>query len=262
MIAVPPDELTHDQIRQWLDRALRGQESLPHLTNDEPSYLAILRLEKSLRPATRDSLREGCRQLLSQFCLRGEGETEYLHQLLGLATTFNNWENAQMLAELAYRFPGLTEPSHEIRLSVLSALVDMSPPQTLEFWDRVRQQEPEHYGLLALSGTLATHPEEAVEILPQLPDDPHTGGAAALILELTWDDLPPDRRFRFARAVRTILGRCGSNVAAPVRAWADSVDPPANGSINSSLCDGIEQILQSGCQPKTWTPALVPSSAA
>ncbi len=221
-----PIELTHDEIRQWLVRALRGQEALPHLTPDEPLYLAVLRREKSLKPATRDSLRDGCRQLLSQFCSRGQGETEYLHQLLGLATTFNDGEHAQMLAELVSRFPELTEPSPEIRLSVLSALVDMSPPQEIEFWDGVRNQDPDRYGLIALSGQLAIHPERAVEGLPQLSDEARVGCAAALKLELTRDELPPDRRFRFVRAVRTILVRCGSRFAAPVRAWADSVDPP------------------------------------
>jgi len=60
------DDLNHDEIRAWLERALRGQEPLPRLTPDEFPHLGILRLEKTLKPATRDSLRDGALQLVRQ----------------------------------------------------------------------------------------------------------------------------------------------------------------------------------------------------
>ena len=58
------NDLSHEDIRAWLKRALHGQEPLPRLTPDESPYLGVLRLERDLKPAARDSLRDGCLQLV------------------------------------------------------------------------------------------------------------------------------------------------------------------------------------------------------
>ena len=99
------NDLSHEEIRAWLERALRGQGPLPGLTPDESPYLGILRLEKTLKPASRDSLREGCLQLVSQFCASGREDAAYTEELLSLTSAFRNPEAVQMLAQLALAFP-------------------------------------------------------------------------------------------------------------------------------------------------------------
>lgn len=218
---VSPNDLPHDEIRDWLERALRGQETLPRLTPDEASHLGIWRLEKTLKPAARDSLRDGCRQLVREFCADGRGDTAYVQELLSLATIFKDLESVQMLAELARRFPQLPGITMDVRLAVLATLVDTPPPQTPEFWDLVLKQNPEKYAASALSGVLGTNPTRAVQMLSAMPDTERVGHAAALKLDLAWDDLPPRQRFQFIEDVQAILPRCGSNFASPVFAWTN-----------------------------------------
>ncbi|MCB1793528.1 MAG: hypothetical protein KDJ70_03690, partial [Candidatus Competibacteraceae bacterium] len=105
------DDLRHEEIRRWLERALRGQEPLPLLTRDEFPHLGILRLEKTLKPATRDSLRVGALQLVRRFCADGQGETAYLEELLALVSAFRDPEAVQMLARLAEYFPDVSQIS-------------------------------------------------------------------------------------------------------------------------------------------------------
>ena len=220
------NDLSHDEIRAWLDRALRGQETLPRLTPDESPHLGILRLEKTLKPAARDSLRDGCLQLVRQFCAEGRGETTYVEELLALAAAFKSPEAVQMLARLARGFPELPQISVEIRLAVLATLVDTPPPQSPEFWDLILKQDPEKYAALALSGVLATNPAQAIRMLPAMPDTERAGQAAALKLDLAWDDLPPKQRFQFVQDIQAILPQCGSRFAGPVQAWVDSKKSP------------------------------------
>ena len=190
---------------------IAGQETLPRLTPDEAPHLGIVRLEKTLKPAARDSLRDGCLQLVRQFCAEGSGETTYVEELLALAAAFKSPEAVQMLADLARGFPQVPETSVEIRLAVLATLVDTPPPQAPEFWDLVLKQDPEDYAALALSGVLATKPAHAVKMLPAMPDIERVGQAAALKLDLAWDDLPPKQRFQF---VQDILRSCRNVVRA------------------------------------------------
>ncbi len=256
-------DLSHDEIRVWLARALHGQESLPRLTPDESLHLGVLRLEKTQKPAARDSLRDGCLQLVRQFCADGRGETAYIEELLCLASAFKSPETVQLLAQLARGFPQYPDISVEIRVAVLAALVDTPPPQPPAFWDDILKQDPEKYAALALSGVLATHPTQAIRMLPAMPDAERAGQAAALKLDLAWDDLPPKKRFQFVQDILAILPQCGSRFAGPVKKWADSKEEPspaaANPSLHAALC-GVFGREES--KPKAWTPRLCPCSAA
>lgn len=256
------NDLSHDQIRAWLDRALRGQESLPQLTPDESPHLGILRLDKTLKPAARDSLRDGCLQLVREFCADGRGEIGYVQELLLLAAAFKNPETVQMLAELARGFPLLPETSVDIRLAVLATLVDTPPPQAPEFWDLVLKLDPENYAALALSGVLATNPAQAVRMLPTMPDAERVGQAAALKLDLAWDDLPPKHRFQFVQEVQAILPHCGSRFARPVLAWADSKEEPAVATANPKLHAALCNCLGRESAPRARSSRLCPCSAA
>ena len=257
------DEMRHDEIRAWLERALRGQEILPRLTADELPHLGILRLEKTLKRPARDSLRDGCVQLVRQFCSEGRGETGYVLELLGLAAALQSPETTQMLAQLALRFPQVADICLDVRLAVLSALVDTPPPQPMEFWESILKQSPHDYGVLALSGVLATNPAQAIRLLPAMPNTQRAGQAAALKMELAWDDLPPKKRFQFVQDIPSILPQCGSQFVGPVKVWVESKQQaPHIATANPSLQAALRGLLGEESAPKAWTPKLCPVSAA
>ncbi len=228
-------ELSHNEIRDWLSRALRGKESLPRLTPDESPHLGILRLEKTLKPAARDSLRDACYELVREFCVDGIGDAAYVEELLALTSAFKKPESVQLLAQLVDRFPQLPQTSDEVRLAVLAALVDTPPPQPPAFWQGVLKQDPEKYAGLALSGLLATHPAQAINLLPAMPDTERAGQAVALKLDLTWDDLPPKKRFQFVQDIQAKVPQCGSHFAGPVMTWALTRKGPDTTTVNPSL---------------------------
>jgi hypothetical protein len=216
------NNLEHTEMQSWLKSALVGSETIPLLTPDESPYLAVLRLERHLKPHARDSLRDACRDLIGRFCAQGQGDLAFLQQLLGLASAFRDPETVAMLANLATRFPTLPHLSREIRLAVFATLVDTPPPQPPDFWAEILSQDPQTYAALALSGVLATHPMQAVQMLRAMPDTESMGRAAALKLELASDNLPPDKRFQFVQAVGRVLARCAPRFAGPVEAWVAS----------------------------------------
>nr|MDP2189930.1 hypothetical protein [Rhodoferax sp.] len=252
------NDLSHEEIRAWLERALRGQEVLPRLTPDESPHLGILRLEKTLKPAARDSLRDGSLQLVRRFCADGLGETAYLEQLLALASAFRNPEAVRMLAQLARSFPQMPQISVEIRLAVLAALVDTPPPQPAAFWDGILKQDSEKYAGLALSGVLAINPAQAINMLPAMPDTERTGQAAALKLDLAWDDLPSKKRFQFTQDVEAVLAQCGPRFARPVKVWTDSKEEPIGASANPGLWTALSGVLGINFAPQARTPKLCP----
>ncbi len=237
------NELNHNEIRFWLERALHGRETLPRLTPDESPHLGILRLEKTLKQPARDSLRDGCVQLVRQFCRDGRGETGYVLELLGLAAAFRSPETIQMLAQLARRFPQVPGISLDVRFAVLAALVDTPPPQPPGFWESILTQSPQDYGAMALSGVLATHPAQAIQMLPAMPDTERAGQAAALKIELAWDDLPPKKRFQFVQDIQEILPQCGSRFVGPVKTWTDSKQEPGKSAANPTLGAALSKEL-------------------
>jgi len=121
----------HEEIVVWLQRP-PGQEPLPRLTPDESLYLGVLRLEKELQAAARDSVRSAV-SAHPPILHHGLGQPAYLDELLSLAAAFKDPEINYLLAQLAVRFPEFSHISLEIRLAVLSVLVDTPPPQTTDF---------------------------------------------------------------------------------------------------------------------------------
>jgi hypothetical protein len=253
---ISPNDLTHDQIRAWLARALRGHEPLPRLTPDEAAHLGILRLEKSLKSATRDSLRDGCRHLVREFCSDGRGDVAYIQELLSLAAAFRDPETVQILAELARRFSRLPDIAGQVRVAVLAMLVDTPPPQPPGFWTCLLEENPESYASLALSGVLATSPGQAIAMLTAMPDTERVGQAAALKLDLAWDDLLPSQRFSFVQQVRAILPHCGSRLADAVRAWTDSKHDTPVAPANPGLSAALSKLLGPESAPRVRTSRL------
>ena len=226
------NDLTHEEIRGWLKRALAGHEVLPRLSPDESPYLGVLRVDKDSKPAVRDSLRDACLELVRGFCADGTGEVGYVEELLALTAAFKNAEAVELLATLAERFPELPQVSVQIRLAVLAMLVDTPPPRSVAFWQMILGQDPEKYAGSVLSGVLAMNPEQAVAMLPSLPDNERLGHAAALKFDLTWDVLPPGRRPQFLEDIQAILPRCGRRLGMQVQAWADSKKPTCLVAVN------------------------------
>ena len=263
----PVNDLSHEKICMRLKRALRGEEPLPQLTSDEHPHLGILRLEKTLWPTTRRSISDGCLELIRQFSADGQGDDAYLQELLFLTAGFKNPEAVRMLAQLARRFPQMPQISVEIRLAVLAALVDTPPPQPAEFWDDILKQDSEKYAGMALSGMLAINLAQAIKMLPAMPNAERAGQAAALKLDLTWDELPPEQRFQLVQDVEAILPRCGSHFASPVEAWTASKRtatwPSAITEISyPGLRAGLFLILGAEFAPRARTSKLCPGLAA
>jgi hypothetical protein len=250
-------DLGHDAVRDWLARALQGEESLPRITPDESHHVAIVRLEKTLNPATRNSLRAGSLYLLRQFCENGVGEPAYIEELISLAVAFGDPEAAQVLAQLARRFPSVPQIPADARFAVLAALVDMRPPQMLSFWNEILRQDPELYSGLVLSGVLSTSPFAAIELLPKMPDIGSLGEGAALNLDVTWDNLPPKDRFRFVEAVERTLSICGYQFARPVRGWVKSKDAPKPVPQWTSLLTALKKSLDEDADARFTTPKLI-----
>ncbi|MGA2659725.1 MAG: hypothetical protein ABSH34_19635 [Verrucomicrobiota bacterium] len=256
------NDLGHEDIRAWLKRALQDQEALPRLSPDESPYLGILRLERELKPAARDSLRDACLRLVREFCADGSGEASYVEELLALTSAFKDPEAVYMLAELAARFPELPRTSAQVRLAVLATLVDTPPPRDMAFWEMMLGQDPQRYAGMTLSGVLGTNPEQAVAMLPRFPDSERLGQAAALKLDLTWDDLPPRERFLFVQDTQAILPRCGRCFGGPVQAWTDSKRRTRAVAASPSLPAGITRILGLESSARTLNSRLSPCPAA
>lgn len=244
------NELSHEEIRAWLDRALHGKEPLLRLTPDESAYLGILRVEREAKPPARDSLRDGCLQLVRQFCIAGSRDVPYAEELLSLVTAFKSPETVEMLAKLAVRFPELPTIPAEIRFAVLAALVDTPPPRDMAFWEMILAQDSEKHAGLVLSGVLATNPEQAVAMLPRFPNSERLGQAAALKLDLTWDALPVKKRFQFMADIRAVLPSCRPCFADPVRTWLDSKEPSTDMTSNPTLQAALSEYLGEGAAPK------------
>lgn len=256
-VLMPIDEKSHEEIREWLERALQGQETLPSLAPGESPHVGILRLEQQLNPATRRSLLDGSLHLVRRFAADGNGDPAYVQELLFLVAAFRIPEAVQTLAEMARDFSSRPHMDLQIRRAVLAALVDMSPAQPGAFWKSMLEQAPEEYGDLALAGALATSPALAVTMLPNMPDAERVGQSAALYLDLAWDALPPNMRSRFVQKINSILPRCGRQFARPVKVWTDSKQDPFNFDATFTVLRiALYEKLGPDSAPRTLSPML------
>lgn len=207
------NDLNYTQIEVWLGAALRGQQPLPRVTPDEAPHLAIVRLEQMQEAPTRRAIETACNNLLRQFCWEGAGEKAYVKQLLGLAAQLKTAESIPMLIALRHRFKELPNLELEVRLAVLAVLAVLTmgvPPQSYEFWYAVLQEDKTNYAARAISGALAWDKMQALQMLPELPDNAQLGSSTMLKLDMAWDSLPFEMRERFVAEIQAILPRCGA----------------------------------------------------
>ena len=265
-IAERLDNLTHDEIRDWLRRSLHGIEVLPVAEPGEPPHLAVRRLSKRVKPQTRQSLRDGCIALIRESGEDGGGDPYYLVELLGLATQFETLEIIPTLANLARRFPQLDLPE-VVRLAVLAALVDIDSPRSTEFWDEILDQDPRLYAGRAFSGLMQINPAEAIGRLPRLPDDEALGPIMRRKVAFAWMEMTPGQRGLFVEGVRGILASCQTRIADALRSWVETRDkadvamaaPASARSKNEDLAAAIFLVLGAESAPKVTSPKLVQS---
>jgi len=250
------DDLTHDEIRAWLQRALSGTEAIPRFTRDESPSVAILRLERSLKPPARDSVREGCRVLVSEFCNSRSGDPNYLQELVHLASGFRDPETVENLARLAADFGGAPDVPPRVQLAVLATLVDTPPMRDAEFWESILEQDPQRFGAPALSGLLATDLQRAVNILPRLPEGEDMAEAAALKLDLAWDTIPIGERLIFLDHVRGLLKKCGKDLAFTVGQWIASKQLSEEDSTFADLRHVLNECLGVDASPRFTSPKI------
>jgi hypothetical protein len=253
------NSLRHEELRDWLKRALQGNEELPRLLADESYHLGVMSFEKMLAPPTRRSIGNACVDLLRDFCEQGQGEADYLQELLFLASMMEQeLAIVPMLARLACRFGEMPDLAMDIRYTILSILVDASPPQPIQFWLDILQQEPIHYAGMALSGVLAVAPMQADELLKRMPDDRASGEYAALNIDLTWDNLPANQRGQFVQVIENALPHCRVWFAGPIRKWVASKNTSMTTPIlkNSGLRDALGTALSNALSSKARSPKL------
>ncbi|MGB8352941.1 MAG: hypothetical protein WCD79_03560 [Chthoniobacteraceae bacterium] len=241
--------LDHEEIGAWLKNALCAREMLPKSTPDEFPHRAILRLERELSPATRDSLRDNCLRFVREFCVNGNGDPAYLEELFSLTAAFNIQEATLALAQFASRLPEIKNITMRVKLAALSSLADMTPPQPYNFWNKILKQDPEHYSGVALSGALATAPFEALSMLPFMPRTKRAGQVAALKLDLSWDDLPSKMRSQFIEKIKMAVAFCNPNFAEPIETWVLSKDEPHHITINIVLRDALTEFYKGNVTP-------------
>lgn len=213
------DHLQGAEIVRWLQSALEGKQALPYAMPGESHHLAIMRMQQAQSSTTRLLLVDACIALLRQFCAQPSGASDYIDELIFLAALQKNDDCIRLLARLAKGFAQVPQLPLPIRHSILGILADASPPQIIEFWEEILQQEPSEYAGMALAGALASNPMQALHLLPNMPNKTDSGEFGAINLDVTWDSLAPSLRGKFLDQVAQVLGQCGSEFAAPVREW-------------------------------------------
>ncbi|WP_338844806.1 hypothetical protein V8J88_14255 [Massilia sp. W12] len=220
----PLDDYDHAQISAWLRQALHGKAALPRVLPDEAAHLALMRLELTLQAHTRRSLQQACKDLLREFCHSAQGDSLYLHELLGLVDQYKDHEQIHLLLGLVARFPDLPCLPLPIKNAVLSVLSMHTTPQPLTFWRDVLQQDP-YFAARAISGALASDKMQALDLLPLMPDDAEEGGATKLKLNRAWKTMEFEQRERFVQAIQAILPSCRAKFATPIAAWLETKQP-------------------------------------
>jgi hypothetical protein len=250
------NDLSHAEIETWLGAALRGQKTLPRVTPDEADHLAIVRLEQMQEAPTRRSIEAACINLLRQFCRAGEGDKDYVKQLLALAAQLRIAESIPLLVDLRHRFKDLPNLALDIRHAVLAVLTMGAPPQPYEFWFELLQEDKTNYAARAISGALAWDKMQAVQMLPALPDNARLGSSTMLKLDMAWDNLPFEMREQFVAEIQKVLPFCGAVLASPIADWANGKRPIVIPPRKTSLVSALKNVLQDAAAAHYLSPNL------
>jgi hypothetical protein len=213
--------LSYGELFAWLLGALQGNQPVPRLSPDEPSYVGILRLEADLDKPTRRDLARACAELVHGFARTGAGDVESVRSLLRLTAELGLDSVAGPLACMAEKFPGLPEVSGTIKGLVLATLVDLKEPQPVEFWRAILNQDRQAFAGTAIAGLLARNPSMAIDLVPTLPDDQNIADAIAIVLEQVTDQLAAAQRGEVYAHVRRVLSRCSPMMRGSIQEWLE-----------------------------------------
>lgn len=226
-LPAPADGLLHldgqrfDAILAWLERALRGQELLPKIVPDETPEGPILR-ERRLSSPTREDLRQACLTLVRRFVHDPREEDGYVMALLRLATGFQLKETITDLYTLASDRPTFAALHANQRWAVLSSLLDLRAPVSLEFWKDVAASEPGQHGVMAVAGLLTHGYHSAFQLLPSLPDDETVADALFVVIDQHAGLLNSDERGNMVNAASEILPACPPHIQAALNDWIEA----------------------------------------
>lgn len=212
------DSLRYDEILEWLERALGGREWLPMIVPDETPESPILR-ERRLSPRTRDDLRQACLTLLRRFIRKPQEKDNYVLALLRLTAGYQLNEAVTDLHSLASNFEQFSTLPPVQRWAILSSLMDLRAPLSVEFWKEIATRFPDHHGVTAIAGLLPHGYHTALKLLSLLPDKESVADALYVVLDQYTSLLNPNEQRKFADAALQVRPDCPLQIQAAIDDW-------------------------------------------
>lgn len=251
-------EMNAQTMKGWLLRSLQGRESLPRATADEPPHISLLRLDRGAEPSVRRLIYQGLTDLLLALCDSKTEDVRYIEELLGFASGFQDQNLTEIVARCAEKTSTFSNHPLAARLTILSYLVDNRPSNARTFWKDMLAQDQRYIGY-AISGLLWSEPQEAVLLLPSMPNTQIDGEATVLKLDIYFQSLHQDQRLEFLGLVDGQIGRCGMLFSSPLKLWIEEEYRKAHRrqrSINPTLEGALERELGRDSKPRSRVAAL------
>lgn len=262
------DGLKYDAVLEWLERALRGRELLPLIVPDETPESPILR-ERRLSPRTRDDLRQACSTLLRRFVHEPREDDHYVLALLRLATGYQLNEVVTDLFSLASNHEQFLSLPVIQRWAVLSSLMDMRAPLSVEFWKEIAARYPSDHGVTAVSGLLPHGYHTALQILTLLPDEELVADALYVVLDQYTALLNPEEQRKFADTATEVRSVCTPQIQAALDDWIQAHPLPQTVSLQTNSRTKLDAALAAFAtrSDKSYSPhpcvaRLIPEKAA
>ena len=261
------EEMRFETMLTWLESALRGRELLPMIVPGETPESPILR-ERRLSTRTRDDLRQACLNLVRRFIREPQDEDGYVMALLRLATGFQLKETVTDLHLLASNREAFAALTANQSWAVLSTMLDLRAPVSLDFWKEIASREPGRHGVIAVAGLLTHGYHSAFQLLPLLPDDETIADALFVVIDQHAGLLNSDERGNMVNAAAEVLPACLPHVQAALRDWIQAnpqqaaVTPQSNlrSRLNSALAAYAARSNEAYV-PRPRTARLIPQEA-
>lgn len=261
------EEMRFDAILAWVERALRGQELLPVIVPDETPESPILR-ERRLSTRTREDLRQACLTLVRRFVREPRDKDGYVMALLRLATGFQLKETVTDLHSLTSDREAFAALSANQSWAVLSAMLDLRAPVSLDFWKEIAARLPAQHGVMAVAGLLTHGYHSAFQLLPSLPDDETVADALFVVIDQHAGLLNSDERSNMVNAAAEVLPACSPHIRAALADWIQANPQPAAASPRASVRSRLNAALAAfatrsseAYEPRPRPARLIPQGA-
>lgn len=261
------DGLRFDDIFAWLERALRGQELLPMIVPDETPESPILR-ERRLSTQTREDLRQACLTLVRRFVREPRDEDGYVMALLRLATGFQLRETVTDLHSLTSDREAFAALDANQSWAVLSTMLDLRAPVSLDFWKEIATRGPGQHGVIAVAGLLTHGYHSALQLLPSLPDDETVADALFVVIDQHAGLLNSDERGNMVNAAAEVLPACSPHIQAALNDWIHANPQPVGASSRTNVRSLLNAALAAfatrsneAYEPRPRPARLIPQGA-